>query len=109
MVALDAGGIRGCDYAGMDTGGRRSRRRPSASLHPSSGRCPPAPPIYGIMGDYGSPPGPSPASFLRGILRLFATFWAESLQEVLNLVELVAFRDFYRRDVRMIQTESLVT
>ena len=42
-------------------------------------------------------------------LRLFATFWAESLQEVLDLVELVAFRDFYRRDVRMIQTESLVT
>lgn len=108
MVALDAGGIRGCDYADMDTGGRRSRRRPSASLHPSSGRCPPAPPIYGIMGDYGSPPGPSPASFLRGILRLFATFGAESLQEVLNLVELVAFRDFYRRDVRVIQTESLV-
>ena len=42
-------------------------------------------------------------------LPLFATFWAESLQEVLDLVELVAFRDFYRRDVRMIQTESLVT
>ena len=42
-------------------------------------------------------------------LRLFATFGAESLQEVLDLVELVAFRDFYRRDVRMIQTESLVT
>ena len=41
-------------------------------------------------------------------LRLFATFGAESLQEVLNLVELVAFRDFYRRDVRVIQTESLV-
>lgn len=82
------------------------------------------------MGDYGSPPGPSPASFLRGILQvllssmvtkkpapdwrrfflpLFATFGAESLQEVLDLVELVAFRDFYRRDVRMIQTESLVT
>ena len=109
MVALDAGGIRGCDYAGMDTGGRRSRRRPSASLHPSSGRCPPAPPIYGIMGDYGSPPVPSTTSFLRGILRLFATFWAESLQEVLDLVKLVAFRDFYRRDVRVIQTESLVT
>ena len=49
-----------------------------------------------------------PASFLRGILRLFATFWAESLQEVLDLVELVAFRDFYRRNVRVIQTESLV-
>ena len=92
----------------MDTGGRRSRRRPSASLHPSSGRCPPAPPIYGIMGDYGSPPGPSPASFLHGILRLFATFGAESLKEVLDLVELVAFGDFYRRYVRMIQTESLV-
>lgn len=42
-------------------------------------------------------------------LRLFSTFGAESLQEVLDLVELVAFRDFYRRDVRMIQTESLVT
>lgn len=42
-------------------------------------------------------------------LPLFATFGAESLQEVLDLVELVAFRDFYRRDVRMIQTESLVT
>ena len=70
-----------------------------------------------------------PASFLRGIfaglavvdghkktgarlapvfLRLFATFGAEALQEVLNLVELVAFGDFYRRDVRVIQTESLV-
>ena len=118
MVALDAGGIRGCDYAGMDTGGRRSRRRPSASLHPSSGRCPPAPPIYGIMGDYGSPPGPSPAScrdkktgakMAPVFLRLFATFGTEALQEVLNLVELVAFRDFYRRDVRVIQTESLVT
>ena len=60
----------GCGYVDMDTGGRRSRRRPSASLHPSSGRCPLAPPIYGIMGDYGSPPGPSPASFLRGILRV---------------------------------------
>ena len=42
-------------------------------------------------------------------LPLFSTFGAESLQEVLDLVELVAFRDFYRRDVRMIQTESLVT
>ena len=41
-------------------------------------------------------------------LRLFATFGAESLQEVLDLVELVAFRDFYRRNVRVIQTESLV-
>lgn len=82
------------------------------------------------MGDYGSPPGPSPASFLRGILRvllssmvtkktgakmapvflrLFATFGTESLQEVLDLVEFVAFRDFYRRDMRVIQTESLVT
>lgn len=42
-------------------------------------------------------------------LRLFATFGTEALQEVLDLVELVAFRDFYRRDVRVIQTESLVT
>lgn len=41
-------------------------------------------------------------------LRLVSTFGTESLQEVLDLVELVAFRDFYRRNVRVIQTESLV-
>lgn len=99
--------------------GRRSRRRPSASLHPSSGRCPPAPPIYGIMGDYGSPPGPSTAScrvtkktgarLAPVFLRLVSTFGTEALQEVLDLVELVTFRDLNWRDVRVIQTESLVT
>lgn len=41
-------------------------------------------------------------------LRLFATFGAEALQEVLDLVELVAFRDLNWRDVRVIQAESLV-
>lgn len=41
-------------------------------------------------------------------LRLFSTFGAESLQEVLDLVELVAFRDLNWRDMRVIQTESLV-
>lgn len=81
------------------------------------------------MGDYGSPPGPSPASFHGGILRvllssmvtkkpapkwqpvflrLFATFGTEALQEVLDLVELVAFGDLNWRDMRVIQTESLV-
>ena len=41
-------------------------------------------------------------------LRLFATFGTESLQEVLDLVKLVAFGDLNWRDVRVIQTESLV-
>lgn len=81
------------------------------------------------MGDYGSPPGPSTASFLRGILRvllssmvtkktgakmapvflrLVSTFGTEALQEVLDLVKFVAFGDLNWRDMRVIQTESLV-
>ena len=50
---MDAGGV---EY--VVAGGRRARRRPSLSLIPPAVA---APPIYGVMGDHGSPPGPLPA------------------------------------------------
>ncbi len=43
--------------------GRRPRRRPSLALIPPAA---PAPPIYEVMGDHGSPPGPLPASLCHG-------------------------------------------
>ena len=51
---MDAGGV---EY--VVAGGRRSRRRPSLSLIPLAVA---APPIYGVMGDHGSPVGPLTAS-----------------------------------------------
>ena len=51
---MDAGGV---EY--VVAGGRRARRQPSLSLIPPAVA---APPIYGVMGDHGSPPGPPPAS-----------------------------------------------
>ena len=39
--------------------GQRPRRRPSLALIPPAV---PAPPIYEVMGDHGSPPGPLSAS-----------------------------------------------
>ena len=46
--------------------GQRPRRRPSLALIPPAA---PAPPIYEVMGDHGSPPGPLPASHCHGDIR----------------------------------------
>ena len=62
---MDAGGV---DY--VDAGGRRSRRRPSLSLIPPAVA---APPIYGVMGDHGSPAGTS--------ARLSISTWSKGLWE----------------------------
>ena len=51
---MDAGGV---EY--VVAGGRRSRRQPSLSLIPPAVATPP---IYGVMGDHGSTPGPPSAS-----------------------------------------------
>ena len=47
----------------INGGGQRPRRRPSLALIPPAA---PAPPIYEVMGDHGSPPGPLPASHCHG-------------------------------------------
>ncbi len=60
-------------------GGQRPRRRPSLALIPPAA---PAPPIYEVMGDHGSPPGPLPASHCRGDIVgvcLSISMWQETL------------------------------
>ena len=63
----------------INGGGQRPRRRPSLALIPPAA---PAPPIYEVMGDHGSPPGPLPAShchwdIVGGCLSI--SMWQETL------------------------------
>ena len=81
---MDAGGV---EY--VVAGGRRSRRRPSLSLIPPAVATPP---IYGVMGDHGSPPGPPSASHI--VMWMSGVLCRRVVVDILFVAHLVPWERF---------------